>query len=119
MVLTKQQRERNFKERFNEWLDTIFQAGPAFSLERIEELEREGRESVERRRAMSSTPRPAEERDVLGELVFRKVSTEEEARAIRAPMTRKGLDSALALAEEIDSAERPRDLDLRRWTEVS
>ncbi|MBD3210651.1 hypothetical protein GF318_04695 [Candidatus Micrarchaeota archaeon] len=118
MALTKQQRKRDFRRRFNELLDMVFSAGPSFSLERIQELEEIGRESRVSQRTMQATPRPAEERDILGELIFRKVPREQES-PVRAPMTRSGLDRALALAEAIDSADRPEDFSLRGWVEAA
>ncbi|MBU0532946.1 hypothetical protein KKB44_05635 [Candidatus Micrarchaeota archaeon] len=103
--------KRSIRERFNEILDEVFRAGPAFSMETLRRYEETGLEARQQREIREATPRPTEERDVLGELVFRKARETQEP--IRAPMTQMALSQTLALAEQLENGR----VDFRGWVE--
>jgi hypothetical protein len=115
MARARSQRKKDIRERFNDFLDDVFTSGRSFSMESLSRYEETGREHREQSRMIrEATPRPTEERDVLGELIFRKVPREE---AVRPPMTRAALSQTLDLAEMLDAATTERDLNFRRWVE--
>jgi len=108
------------RKRFGNWVSEIFRAGPAFTMETLERYEEEAVKARQQRQAIREvTPRPAEEKDILGELVFKKVPKQKQGQEpIRPPMTRKALDDALTLVQIIEDAKSPRDLNrIKKWME--
>lgn len=109
------------RKRFGEWVSEIFRAGPAFTMETLERYEEEAVKARQQKHAIREvTPRPADEKDLLGELVFKKVPKESAQEPIRPPMTRKALDETLSLVQLIEEAKTPRDLDrIKKWMEAA
>lgn len=121
----KKEKEASVEEmrkRFGDWVSEIFRAGPAFTMETLERYEEEAVKVRQQRQAIREvTPRPAKEKDILGELVFKKVPKGKQSQEpIRPPMTRRALDETLTLVQLIEEAKTPRDLDkIKKWVEAT
>ena len=97
-------KKSDLKERFNQFLDEVFQSGPTFSMDNLRRYEETAKQSRELR---TTTPRKAQ----IGELVAKRVKDTKISRH----MTVRALDEALKLGEELEIAANSNDLNLKKW----
>lgn len=123
MARARKAREKGFRERINEFLDFVVTTGPSGSMRvhsesALEEYRMLGEKSRQEREARErfreATPRPAEEEDLLSELVFRKTPRQEEGMRLRGSVTAGDLNASLELAEGMDSIPAEQDARGRR-----
>ena len=104
MARPAQKKKSELKERFNQFLDDVFQSGPRFSMDNLRRYEEAAKQSRELR---ATTPRKSE----IGELVAKRVKETKISRH----MTVTALDEALKLGEELEIAANSNDLNLKKW----
>ena len=104
MAQPAQRKKKDLRERFNQFLDDVFQSGPSFSMENIRRYEEA---AVQSRELRAATPRKSE----IGELVAKRVKETKISRH----MTVTALDEALKLGEEMELAANSNDLNLKKW----
>lgn len=106
-------RRESLRERFNQFLDEVFTAGPRFSMETLRRYEATALEAREMEMLRTSRPRRSETE--IGELVFRRVEATEMAEISR-QMTNEAIEAAIDLGERFElSATGGRPLSLREW----
>jgi hypothetical protein len=106
-------RKEGLRERFNQFLDEVFTAGPSFSMDTIRRYESAAIQAREREMMRESTPRRSDSE--IGELVFRRVEATG-MDEINRQMTDQALEAAINLGERLElSATGGRRLDIRGW----
>lgn len=105
--------KEGLRERFNQFLDEVFTAGPSFSMETIRRYETAAMEARGREMMRESTPRRSESE--IGELVFRRVEATG-MNQINKHMTDEAIEAAIDLGERMElSATGGRRLSIRDW----
>ena len=97
----QQRKKEDLHERFNRLLDDVFSAGPRFQMRKIEEFERTG---LEARQDQVMSSRPKKVRDLPVPSLRQSPG-----------FTKEAVASALRLAESLEMARKPEELDLRGW----
>lgn len=106
-------RKESLRERFNQFLDEVFTAGPSFSMDTIRRYEAAAIQAREREMVRETTPRRSESE--IGELIFRRVE-ETGMSEMNRQMSDQALEAAINLGERLElSATGGRRLDLREW----
>ncbi|MBN1169522.1 hypothetical protein JXA56_00715 [Candidatus Micrarchaeota archaeon] len=104
MVQPAQKKKTDIRERFNEFLDDVFQSGPRFSMENLRRYEQT---AIESRELRTAKPRKSD----IGQLVAKRI---EETRISR-HMTATALDAALKLGEELETATESKSINFKKW----
>jgi hypothetical protein len=105
--------KESLRERFNEFLDEVFTAGPRFSMDTIRRYENAAIEAREREMMRETTPRRSETE--IGELVFSRVEATG-MKEISRQMSDQAIEAAIDLGERLElSATGGRRLSIREW----
>jgi hypothetical protein len=108
-------KKTDLRERFNQFLDDVFTAGPSFSMTTIRRYEEAAIAAREREAVRASTPRKSD--DTIGDMVFRRVEAHG-MEEISRQMTDDAVEAAIRLGEKFElSATGGRRLNIRDWVE--
>lgn len=102
---TEQTQQKDLRQRFNEFLDTVLSAGPRFSMQQIQDYAAAA-EEARAERVRGSTP-------VIREGRGRIVPRRGEGEFVR--MTNTAIEASLDLAERFELAGSADRLDIAGW----